>query len=103
MPPVLRFVVGVCALSMTAALHAATPITLPLGDLGLHADPELALPVPPPPRANRPDVTTIRLIIKQRQPGGCSGEDVRRSLTERRQVTTQPDPWAKKPVWSRLG
>ena len=102
MIPVLRLAVGVSALSMTAALHAATPITLPLGDLGLHSGPELALPVPPPPQASKPDVTQMRLVIKH-QPRGCSGDDGRRSLTERRQATTQADPWATKPVWSRWG
>ena len=50
MLPVLRLAAGVCALSMTAALHAATPISLPIGDIGLHADDDLELPVPPPPR-----------------------------------------------------
>ena len=83
--PVLRIAVGACALSVTTALHAATPLTLPLGDLGLHVGPELDLPVPPPPAVTRPDVTQMRLIIKQ-QPRGCDGEQVRRAAPDRRQV-----------------
>ena len=83
--PVLRIAVGACALSATTALHAATPLTLPLGDLGLTVAPDLELPVPPPPAVTRPDVTQIRLIIKQ-QPRGCDGGDVRRATPERRQV-----------------
>lgn len=100
--PVLRLAVGVCALSATVALHAATPITLPLGDLGLHSAPSLDLPVPPPPQVARPDVTRMRLIIKQ-QPRGCDGEDGRRTLNERRQASAPADAWATKPAWSRWG
>ncbi len=100
--PVLRLAVGVCALSMTAAIHAAAPISLPLGDLGLQSGAAVELPLPPPPPAARPDVSRMRLIIKQ-QPAGCSVEDDRRTLTVQRQVAAQPDPWLTKPAWSRLG
>ena len=104
MLPVLRLAAGVCALSMPAALHAATPISLPIGDIGLHADDDLELPVPPPPRASKPDVSQMRLVIKQ-QPirTGCASEDERRQLNERRHVTVQPAPWLTKPALSPLG
>ena len=99
--PVFRLVVGVCALSTTMAVHAATPLSLPLTDLGLQA-PEVELPVPPPPQVVRPDVTQIRIVIKRQK--GCDGSEMRRPMTERRQMTAQAkDPWATTPVWSRWG
>lgn len=97
--PVLRIAVGACALSVTTALHAATPLTLPMGDLGLHVAPELDLPIPPPPAVTRPDVTQMRLIIKQ-QPRGCAGDQEPRATPERRQVEGSPP---RKGSASRLG
>jgi hypothetical protein len=100
---VLRIGVSACVLATTTVMtHAATPITLPFGDLGLQGNTELDLPVPPPPpQVVRPDVTRMRLIIK-RVPvrGGCGSgsEEMRRLPGERRQAEARPEV---KP--SRLG
>lgn len=102
----LRMSVGACLIAMTTVAHAATPLTLPLGDLGLQVA-DVDLPVPPPPQKARPEVTQFRLVIKRQPVRGCDGEE-RRSLSERRQVTRQvapgqTDPWVTKPAWSRWG
>ena len=104
MSPALRLVAGVCALSMTAAVHAATPITLPLGDLGIQVGDKAAieLPVPPPPVRKGKSQPSIQLIIKARDTGGCTNDSAGRAA-DRREVSAVPDPWATKPVWSRLG
>ena len=96
----LRIGVSAAVLAMTTVTHAATPITLPFGDLGLQAAPEVELPVPPPPQVARPDLTQMRLVIK-RQPvrGGCGGGELRRTPGERRQAAAVPLP--VKPI--RLG
>ena len=102
--PVLRIVVGACTLAVATLAHAATPLTLPLGDLGVHTTSDVELPLPPAPQVARPDVSRIRVVIK-RQPQGCDGEE-RRAVSERRQAVGQPrqaDPWSTKPAWSRLG
>lgn len=96
----LRIGVSAAVLAMTTVTHAATPITLPFGDLGLQAS-EVELPVPPPPQVARPDPTQMRLVIKrQSSRGGCgSGEmQVRRGTGERRQAANKPE---LKPI--RLG
>jgi hypothetical protein len=97
---VFRLVVGVCALSTTMAVHAATPLSLPLTDLGLQP-PDVALPLPPPPQIARPDVSQMRIVIKRQK--GCDGLEIRRPMTERRQMTAHAGPWATTRAWSRLG
>lgn len=95
----LRIGVSAAVLAMTTVTHAATPITLPFGDLGLQSTPDVDLPVPPPPQVARPDLTQMRLVIK-RQPvrGGCGGDEMRRGPAERRQAVVGPEV---KPI--RLG
>ena len=73
-------------MAMTTALHAATPITLPFGDLGLQAVAPMDLPLPPPPQVARPDVTQMRLVIKPQPHRGCDKEYTRPATGERRQV-----------------
>ena len=88
----LRIGVSAAVLAMTTVTHAATPITLPFGDLGLQAAPEVELPVPPPPQVARPDITQMRLVIKhQKVRGGCDGGDMRRSPGDRRQAAAGTD------------
>jgi hypothetical protein len=98
----LRIVIGACVVAMTSAVHAATPITLPFGDLGWQGGSAMELPLPPSPQVTRPDVTQMRLVIKPQR--GCSGSDpgeTRRSAGERRQAGLQAAPAAPKPI--RLG
>lgn len=84
---VLRIGVSACVLAMAAATHAATPITLPFGDFGVQAAPELELPLPPPPKVVKPDVAQIRIVIKrQLVRNGCGADAPRRPTQERRQV-----------------
>ena len=83
---VLRVGIGACVMAMTTALHAATPITLPFGDLGLQAVAPMDLPLPPPPQVARPDVTQMRLVIKPQPHRGCDKEYTRPATGERRQV-----------------
>ncbi|BCS36000.1 hypothetical protein TBR22_A52370 [Luteitalea sp. TBR-22] len=75
----LRAGIGVCVLGLSTVAHAATPITLPLGsDLALLAgSTPIDLPVPPPPRVPRPDVSQMRLVIKPQPNKGCD-EDAQR-------------------------
>lgn len=87
--PMFRMAVGACTIAMTTVAHAATPITLPLGDLGVQLMPAIELPLPPPPPVARPDVSQFRLNLK-RAPRGC--DDDRRPATERRQ------PWEPVPA-----
>ena len=86
---VVRMGIGACLMAVTTVAHAATPLTLPFGDFGLQATPEIELPLPPPPQqVARPDVTQMRLVIK-RQPvpvrGGCES-DARPAAGDRRQA-----------------
>ena len=94
--------IGACLMAMTTVAHAATPITLPFGDIGTLWGTEVALPLPPPPTVARPDVTRMRLVIK-RQPRGCDpAEDTRRPAADRRQaITWEPAIDGPKPI--RLG
>ena len=105
---VLRLALGACAIATATVVtvaHAATPISLPLQDLGLETAAGIDLPVPPPPQVVRPSTTQIQLVIKRQISGGCQAEG-RKTSVERRQVS-QPvraaDPWATTPVWFRLG
>ena len=99
---VLRIVIGACVMATTSAVHAATPITLPFGDLGWQGGSALDLPLPPPPQVTRPDVTQMRLVIKpQRGCGSDSGDD-RRAAGDRRQARMQSAPPAA-PKPTRLG
>lgn len=82
--PMLRMATAAGVLAIATVAQAATPITLPLGDLGAQLTDELELPVPPPPPVARPDVSQFRLVLK-RTPRGCDGEE-RRSPTTRRQA-----------------
>ncbi len=104
--PVIRLAVGVSALTMTAALHAATPMSLPLGELALPATggSSLTLPVPPPPprRISKPEVLPARIVIKA-DTSACGNADAARATHEKRQVAVAPDPWVTTPVWFRLG
>jgi hypothetical protein len=80
--------IAACLVSLTAVAHAATPLTLPFGDLGLQATPEIALPLPPPPRqVARPDVTRMRQAIKPLPRRGC-GSETRRNAAAPRHTTT---------------
>jgi hypothetical protein len=82
--------IGACLMATTTATHAATPMTLPFGDLGVQTGGAIELPVPPPPQMARPDVTQMRLVIKP-QHRGCDQDETRRpTATERRQVAAQP-------------
>ncbi len=85
---VLRMGIGACVMAMTTATHAATPITLPFGDLGFQTGSAMELPLPPAPQMARPDVTQMRLVIKQ--PRGCDPAETRRPAGERRQGAVQP-------------
>lgn len=79
--------IGACLMAMTTTTHAATPMTLPFGELGLQPMSEIALPVPPPPQVARPDVTRMRIVIKPQPARGCDGDDdTRRPAGERRQT-----------------
>ncbi len=104
--PVIRLAVGVSALTMTAALHAATPMSLPLGDLGLPATggSSLTLPVPPPPprQISKPEILPARIVIKG-DTSACGAVNTTRMVREKRQVAVEPDPWVTTPVWFRLG
>jgi hypothetical protein len=96
----LRIVIGACVMAMTSAVHAATPITLPFGDLGWQGGSAMELPLPPSPQVTRPDVTQMRLVIKPQR--GCSDAgEPRRTAGERRQAGLQSAPAAPKPI--RLG
>lgn len=101
----LRMAIGVGALAMTTVAHAATPITLPLGSLGPQLTDTVELPVPPPPRVARPDVSQFRLILKP-VPRGCDGDE-RRSASDRRQtvsaVPVGTGPFVRTRVPSRWG
>ena len=100
---VLRIVIGACVVATTSAVHAATPLTLPFGDLGWQGGSAMDLPLPPSPQVTRPDVTQMRLVIKPHR--GCGGNDpseARRPAGERRQADMQSaPPAAPKPI--RLG
>ena len=104
----LRLAIGACAIAtatVATVAHAATPITLPLEDLGLDHSAAIDLPVPPPPQVARPSTTYIQLVIKRQIRGGCQGES-RKTSVERRQVSrpgSATDPWTTAPVWFRLG
>lgn len=86
---VLRVGVSVCVLAATGVSHAATPMTLPFGDLPLQGSSTIALPLPPPPPVAVQDVTRMRLVIKSRR-GGCPDGrlETRRTGGERRQEPT---------------
>lgn len=118
MLPLLRTATFAGVLAMASLVHAATPIALPLGRLGGPIADDVELPVPPPPRVARPDVSRFPLVIKP-STRAC-GEEERRttsrradpfSVEGRRAPTT--DGWAaapvrtsapvRKPVSSRLG
>lgn len=102
--PALRLAIGACTIAMATVVHAATPITLPLGDLQ-HDATALDLPVPPPPQIARPTTAQLRLVIKRQLRPGCQAESPK-STMERRQAArpgTTVDPWARTPVWFRLG
>lgn len=75
----LRAVIGVCVLGLSTTLHAATPLTLPLGsEFALLTDGgAIDLPIPPPPRVARPDVSQMRLVIKPQPTKGCEDEGPR--------------------------
>ena len=89
-------------MAMTTALHAATPITLPFGDLGVQGgSAAMDLPLPPPPQVARPDVTQMRLVIKPQPHRGCDQEYTRRATGERRQAVVATTGTALKPI--RLG
>jgi hypothetical protein len=104
----LRLSLGACVIATAAVAtvaHAATPITLPLEDLGLDTAAGIDLPVPPPPRVVRPSTAHMQLVIKRQVRGGCQAE-TRRTTVERRQVfrpAPTTDPWSTTPVWFRLG
>lgn len=86
---VVRMGVGAGLMALTTVVHAATPLTLPFGELGLQATTEIELPLPPPPQqVARPDVTQMRLVIKRQPPRGCTSEETRRNVEERRQTAT---------------
>lgn len=86
---VVRMGIGACLMAFTTVAHAATPLTLPFGDFGLQATPEIELPLPPPPQqVARPDVSRMRLVIKRQPPRGCTSEETRRNVEERRQTAT---------------
>ena len=99
---VLRVGLGACVMAMTTEVHAATPITLPFGDFGLHAGSAMELPVPPPPQVPRPDVTQMRLVIKPQHPPSCEQEYLRRQPADRRQAVVRTTPDAP-PKPGRLG
>lgn len=80
---------GAGLLAMTTATHAATPMTLPFGDIGFGTGAAIELPVPPAPQVARPDVARMRLIIKT-PPRGCNEGLIRRPVGERRRVEAQP-------------
>ena len=101
----LRLAIGACAIATVTVAHAATPITLPLEDLGLDHSAGIDLPVPPPPQVARPSTTYIQVVIKRQLRGGCQGES-RKATVERRQVSrpgSPADPWTTAPVWFRWG
>lgn len=88
---VLRVGIGACLLAVSTSTHAATPMTLPFGDIGPLGTAAIDLPVPPPPpQVARPDVTQMRLIIKPQPVRGCDPDEPRRA-TDRRQATSGPD------------
>jgi hypothetical protein len=99
---VLRLGIGGCVMAMTAAAHAATPITLPFGDFGFQGGAAMELPLPPAPHVARPDVTQMRLVIKPQHRRGCDQEETRRPVGERRQAVIQPTVDAG-PKPARLG
>ena len=73
MIPALRAGIGVWVLGMSTMAHAATPMTLPLGSelAFLAGGSRMELPIPPPPRVERPDVSRMKLVIKPQPLKGC--------------------------------
>lgn len=80
---VVRMGIGACLMACTTVAHAATPLTLPFGDVGLQAILAIELPLPPsPPQVARPDMTRMRLVIKRQPPPGCTSGETRRHVEE---------------------
>ena len=101
---VVRMGIGACLMAVTTVAHAATPLTLPFGDFGLQATPEIELPLPPPPQqVARPDVTQMRLVIKRQPARGCSSDETRRNVEERRRTDATLEAAAAGAKRLRLG
>lgn len=117
MLPMLRTATVAGLLAMASAVQAATPISLPLGNLGGPLTADVELPVPPPPRVALPDVSRFRLVLKptrdcdvddrratSRRQGTLSVEQERRAPGEQREAapvrTSAP---VRRPASSRLG
>jgi hypothetical protein len=86
--PMLRTATAAGLLSIAGVAQAATPISLPLGNIGAQLTDDVELPVPPQPRVARPDISQFRLIVKP-APRGCEGEE--RRPTSRRQTALSAD------------
>lgn len=91
--PVVRLAVGVLTLALTAAVQAATPVSLPdeVGDAGRGT---VDLPLPPAPPVERADVTRMRLVIRQ-QPRDCRGIEIsrKRAAVPATPPATVPTAW----------
>jgi len=72
----VRLAAGALTLTLTAAVDAATPVSLPyqVGDVGWG---EVDLPLPPAPPVKRADVSRMRLVIRK-APRECGEIEVSR-------------------------
>lgn len=93
--PMLRTATAAGLLSIASLAQAATPLSLPLGNIGAQLTDEVELPVPPPPRVARPDVSQFRLVVKP-TPRGCEGDE--RRPTSRRQAALSADRGRRAPA-----
>lgn len=86
--PMLRTATAATLLSIASVANAATPISLPLGHIGALLTDDVELPVPPPPRVARPDISHFRLVVRP-APQRCEGGE--RRQTSRRQGVLSAD------------
>ena len=98
---VLRVGIGASVMALTTAVHAATPITLPFGDLSFQPGWGVELPLPPPPQVARPDLAQMRLVIRPEHPP-CDKDSTRRQTGDRRQAGIEARTVAA-PKPTRLG
>jgi hypothetical protein len=93
--PMLRTATAAGLLSIASLAQAATPLSLPLGNIGAQLTDDVELPVPPPPRVARPDVSQFRLVVKP-MPRGCEGEE--RRPTSRRHAALNAERSRRAPA-----
>lgn len=103
MLPLVRTTTVAGFLALASVVHAATPITLPLGNNGGSLSDAVELPVPPPPRVARPDVSRFPLVLKPTT-RGCGGEERRAPPSDAWGATPVPTRApVRRPVSFRLG